>query len=220
VRDKPFSYACAGRGRCCFEKRIVVSSYEIARIADVLALSTTEVIQRYTIEGGTVLRQREDGGCSLLDGTACGVHGGRPLVCRLYPLGRMVQKDEAEQFITLRGHPQSEGKLGEDGTIGAFLEAQGTEPYTVASARYFALFTRLMAVLQARQGGIDSFQSVVTSGAPEDNALEWLDIDATLARRAEGEIPTDVEARVALHLSLFEREIAALEAERTTVAVD
>jgi uncharacterized protein len=211
VRDTPFSYACAGCGRCCFEKRIVVSSYEIARIAEVLALSTTEVIQRYTVEGGTVLRQREDGGYSLLVGKGCSVHGGRPLVCRLYPLGRIVQKDETEQFVTLRGHPQSEGTLGKVGTVGAFLDSQGTEPYTLASARYFALFTRLMAVLQARAGGNDSLQSVVSSGSAEADALEWLDIDATLARRAEGEIPTDVEARVTLHLSLFEREIASLE---------
>jgi hypothetical protein len=214
VRSTPFSYACSGCGRCCFQKRIVVSSYEIARIAAVLALSTTEVIARYTVEGGTVLRQREDGGCSLLNGKACGVHGGRPLVCRLYPLGRIVQKDESEQFITLRGHPESEGVLGENGTIGAFLESQGTEPYTAASARYFALFTRLMAVLQARPSGIESFQSALSTGAPETDALEWLDIDATLARRAEGEIPADLEARVALHLALFEREIAALERAR------
>jgi Fe-S-cluster containining protein len=212
VRDTPFSYACAGCGRCCFEKRIVVSPYEIARIADALSLSTTEVILRHTVEGGTVLRQREDGGCSLLAGKGCGIHPGRPLVCRLYPLGRVVENGGSERFVQLRGHPQSEGQLGDNGTIGAFLQSQGTEPYIVASARYFALFSRLIAVLRARPDGSDSFQSVVSDGAAEDGALEWLDIDLTLARRAEGGIPTGVEARVTLHLQLLEREIASLEA--------
>jgi uncharacterized protein len=221
VRDTPFSYACAGCGRCCFEKRIVVSPYEIARIAATLSLSTTEVIARYTVEGGTVLRQREDGGCSLLEGKHCGVHGGRPLVCRLYPLGRIVEKGETERFIQLRGHPESEGQLGEAGTIGAFLESQGTEPYIAATARYFTLFSRLVAVVQARPDGSEAFQSLLSQGvaeqpAPsaEDDALEWLDVDRALARRGGGEIPQELEARVALHLALFEREIAVLEAAR------
>jgi hypothetical protein len=47
-----------------------------------------------------------------------------------------------------------------------------------------------------------------------DDPLEWLDIDRALARRSSGEIPQELEARVALHLELFEREIAALEAAR------
>ena len=38
-------------------------------------------------------------------------------------------------------------------------------------------------------------------------------LDATLARHAEGEIPSDVEARIALHLRFFERELAALEVQ-------
>ena len=212
MRSTPFSYECAGCGRCCFEKRIVVNPYEIARIAEALALSTTQVIARYTVEGGTVLRQREDGGCSLLDGKGCSVHRGRPLVCRLYPLGRVVQRGE-ESFVQLRGHPESTGKLGENGTIGAFLESQGTERHIAASARYFELFNRLVALLQARPEGAGAFHSVVANGAAADDVLEWLDVDATLARHAEGEIPSDVEARIALHLRFFERELAALEVQ-------
>ena len=215
MRETPFSYACAGCGRCCFHKRIVVSPYEIARIAAVLALSTTEVIARFTSEGGTILKQREDGGCSLLDGKHCGVHGGRPLVCRLYPLGRVVEKGEQEHFVQLKGHPESEGKLGETGTIGEYLEAQGTAPYIHASARYFALFGRLVAVIRARPEGVETFDRVLTLGTHESasdvDELEWLDVDATLARRAPTEIPDDLEARIALHLQLLEREIAALE---------
>lgn len=215
MRDEPFSYDCAGCGRCCFNKRIVVSPYELARIAQVRSLSTTEVIARYTSEGGTILKQREDGGCSLLDGKHCGAHAGRPLVCRLYPLGRVVEKGKPEQFVQLEGHPESEGKLGEAGTIGAFLEAQGTEPYIAASARYFALFGRLVAVVRARPDGIETFDRVMTLGthesASEVDELQWLDVDATLARLAGHDVPEELEARITLHLELLEREIASLE---------
>ncbi len=210
MRDLPFSYACAGCGRCCFEKRIVVNPYEIARIAAARNTSTTEVLEKHTVEGGTVLKQREDGGCSFLEGKGCGVHAGRPLVCRLYPLGRIVEKEENERFVRLRGHPESEGVFGEAGTIGQFLENQQAEAYMQASAKYFALFTRLVKVLSARPDGSDTFRQVVKDGVPEES-IEWLDVDATLARRAKGPIPDDVEARVALHLRLLEDEIASME---------
>ena len=189
-----------------------MSPYEIARIAEVLSMSTTDVIAKHTSEGGTVLRQREDGGCSLLDGKHCGVHRGRPLVCRLYPLGRIVGKDERETFVRLQGHPQSEGELGEAATIGDYLDSQGTEPYTVASTRYFALFSRLATLLRTQPDGLTTLESVRTGERQEVSALEWLDIDATLARRATSGIPANLEARVSLHLELLEREIAAMEA--------
>lgn len=192
-----------------------MSPYEIARIAATLSLSTTEVIARYTSEGGTILKQREDGGCSLLAGKHCGVHAGRPLVCRLYPLGRVVEKGEHEHFVQLKGHPESEGVLGTSSTIGSFLEAQGTAPYIAASARYFELFGRLLSLVRARPEGVETFDRVMTLGthesAQEIDELEWLDVDATLARRSTREIPSEVEARVALHLELLEQEIALLE---------
>lgn len=207
MRDLPFSYRCSGCGRCCFEKRIVVSPYEIARIAEVLAISTTEVIARYTVDGGTALRQRDDGGCSLLDGAGCSVHAGRPLVCRLYPLGRAVDRRGAERFVVLQGHPESEGTFGTDGTVEGFLASQGTEPYIEASRRYFALFQRLLGLLRATPDGNDTFADVVTHGVREDDLLGWLDIDATLDARAQHR-PDDLDARVALHLSLLEAELA------------
>lgn len=187
-----------------------MNPYEIARIADARGISTTEVIEKHTVEGGTVLRQREDDGCTFLEGKGCGVHSGRPLVCRLYPLGRIVEKNESERFVRLRGHPESEGVYGEEGTIGGYIEGQGTEPYMRASARYFALFTRLVAVLRARPGGSETFQRVVTEGVGEGISVEWIDVDATLARLASS-IPDTVEERVALHLRLLESEIASRE---------
>jgi hypothetical protein len=196
-----------------------VSPYEIARLAEALALSTSEVIARYTSEDGTVLRQREDGGCSLLDGKRCGVHRGRPLVCRLYPLGRIVQRGQGEHFVQLSGHPESEGVFGEHGTIGEFIDAQGTKPYIDATARYFELFARLVAVIQARPAGTSTFQDVIARGAnqarssDEEDVLEWIDIDRTLARRSAEQPPHELAARVALHLALLEREIARLESE-------
>ena len=39
----------------------------------------------------------------------CTVHADRPLVCRLYPLGRHIDEHGAESFYHLEPHPQTEG---------------------------------------------------------------------------------------------------------------
>jgi hypothetical protein len=93
-----------------------------------------------------------------------------------------------------------------------------------ASARYFELFPRLVAVLHSRPEGGATLQVVMSGAAaqsppndhvPDDDtpfdALEWLDIDAILARQASGAIPNNLEARVALHPSLFDQPLSAIE---------
>lgn len=192
----------------------MVNPYEVARIGAVLGLSTTEVIARYTTGNGSALAMREDGGCVLLDGRHCGVHAGRPLVCRLYPLGRIAEDDVGETFVRIEGHPQSEGRFGSDGTIASFLEAQGVAPYLDASTRYFALYKRLVRLLKTRPDGDPALAQASTdrAGSTPADLLEWLDIDATLAHRATAPVPKSLEARVDLHLALLEREIATFEA--------
>ena len=43
-RDSPFSYACHACNRCCRNKAIRVSPYEILRLARYLGVSTTQFI--------------------------------------------------------------------------------------------------------------------------------------------------------------------------------
>ena len=73
-RDSAFSYACHACNRCCRNKAIRVSPYEILRLARYLGLSTTEFIERHTEAGGTVLRTKENGDCGFL-GERGGVRG-------------------------------------------------------------------------------------------------------------------------------------------------
>ena len=65
-RDSAFSYTCHACNRCCRNKAIRVSPYEILRLARYLDLSTTEFIERNTEAGGTVLRTKENGDCGFL----------------------------------------------------------------------------------------------------------------------------------------------------------
>ncbi len=76
----------------------------------------------------------------MLDGSRCGIHRGRPLACRLYPLG--IERDDAgidERFITLEAAAGSLGVYGDDGTVDDFLDAQNVAPHLDANARYASL---------------------------------------------------------------------------------
>ena len=108
-RDSAFSYACHACNRCCRNKAIRVSPYEILRLARYLGLSTTEFIERHTEGGGTVLRTKENSDCGFLGERGCGVHPDRPLACRIYPLARWVSPDGVESFGHLTPHPKTEG---------------------------------------------------------------------------------------------------------------
>lgn len=194
-RGSPFSYACQGCGRCCHHKTIRVGPYEIARLAEVLGTTTTEVIDRYLAEDGATLRTVEEDACVFLDGTRCGVHAGRPLVCRLYPLGWATSSRGGEAFVELEPHPETEGVYGEDGTVGDYLETQETAPYERAAARYTAVLRRIESLAE-------------TEGPDPGPPPPLTDVDRAVTEECElrgVEVPETVEERVGLHLEILQR---------------
>lgn len=110
------------------------------RLARSANLSTREAIDRFTIRRGSVLKFTDHGACVALDGARCGVHRGRPLACRLYPLGlERIEESHGEKFVTLEPAVGSLGEYGIDGDVDSFLEAQGVAVYLAANARYASL---------------------------------------------------------------------------------
>lgn len=192
-RSSPFSYECRGCGRCCHRKWIAVNPYEIARLADGLGTSTTDVIDRYLMDDGATLRTVKDGACVFLREGACSVHADRPLVCRLYPLGWTVAADGGELFMELRPHPQTEGVYGGDGTIGDYLDAQGTAPYERAARGYVAVMQRMRVAAEAPgpEPGLSPPLTDVDEAVTADSAARGVPV------------PRELEARVARHLDLL-----------------
>jgi Fe-S-cluster containining protein len=139
-RKSPFSYTCNACGLCCHDKVITLSPYDVFRLARAAGISTREAIERFTIRRGSILKFTGGGACVALDGARCGVHRGRPLACRLYPLGIEGGKDAGdEKFVTLKPAAGSLGVYGIDSTVNDFVEAQGVGPYLEANARYASL---------------------------------------------------------------------------------
>ena len=138
-RSSSFSYVCNACGLCCHDKVIVLSPFDLLRVAREAGVTTSEAIGRFTIRRGSILKFRDDGACVALDGLRCGVHRGRPLACRLYPLG--IERDRGgDKFVTLEAAVGSLGVYGERGTVDDFLGAQNVGAHLDANARYAWLF--------------------------------------------------------------------------------
>ncbi len=126
--------------------------HEILGMARVLGIGTTEFLALYADNRGTTLRSEEDGRCVFLTPSGCRVHPRRPLVCRLYPLGRSTDERGEERFALFPPQPECEAVVGRDGTIETFLGSQGVGPYFVWARRYGELYRRMIGLLDRLDG--------------------------------------------------------------------
>jgi Fe-S-cluster containining protein len=133
--ESAFSYRCGQCGRCCHDKVITLSPYDVMRMARATGLTTGDLIARFTIRRGSLLKFGDDGACAAIVGASCSIHGARPLSCRLYPLG-MERTADGMHFVKLEPMDGSLGVYGDDGTIADFLRDQDVEPYFEALSGY------------------------------------------------------------------------------------
>ncbi len=172
-RSSPFSYQCHACQRCCQDKLIRVNPYEVLQLARACAIDTTTFLQRYVDRETSFLRQTPQGNCVFLDPQrACTVHAHRPLVCRLYPLGRRVSGEGAETFAVLEPHPDSAGEYGTHQRVQDYLDGQGADPYLKATDALLELFHAAYARPSPQPGS--------PTGEMADSALDWLDVDLVL----------------------------------------
>ncbi|MGO9454488.1 MAG: YkgJ family cysteine cluster protein [Candidatus Binataceae bacterium] len=156
-RQSAFSYVCNACGRCCRDKVITLSPHDVLTIARAAGISTRDAIARFTLRRGSILRFADDGACVALDGARCGLHRGRPLACRLYPLG--IERDadgNGERFVQLEPAPRSAGIYGTDGTVADFLEAQGVTTCLAMNDRY----RPLIATFRDRIAALADFEKI------------------------------------------------------------
>lgn len=208
-RHSAFGYSCNRCLSCCRFKTIQLNPYEIARMAGNRYVSTTEFIDRFTINSGTFLKSKQDGTCIFLDAEGCSVHPDRPLVCRLYPLGRHVDFLGVETFSQMESEEGCQGLFSENSTIEQFLEEQDARPFMGAADRYLDLLWHLLERL--KEQGAESSESetilktvqIVSEGHSDEYDLSWMDMDRTLATYCENHglsVPVDVEDKMKIHI--------------------
>jgi Fe-S-cluster containining protein len=228
-RKTPFSFACRACGRCCAGKIIMAGPHEVLGMARFLGISTTEFLALYSDHGGTTLRFGSDGRCVFVTaGGGCKVHPRRPLVCRLYPLGRATDGAGDEKFGLFPKAGDCGAEYGTDGTIADFLDSQGVGPYIEWANRYGELYKRMVGLLDRLE--VRSEVEVRDAGGPAEAGAEgpgpegeadrsplsaWQDVDASLADYCAARgmaVPAAVEEAIDLHLRAMGEWLDDLEA--------
>lgn len=161
-----------------------LNPWELMRLAQAKGMSLQEFRDKHTRASGTVLlfngkplatAQFQSGGnskpsCSLYeDGLGCSVHPARPLACRLFPLGRQIQKSTAQyiheglDFPCLKECPEvlDLPKL----TVEAYLAGQETAVFEQAQDAYLEILQNLADI---------SFELLLDTGLTESGDTETL----------------------------------------------
>jgi len=145
---------CSRSGTCCHGKTVRLNPWELACMAEAKGLTPRAFRDRYCDLGGIQLRfdgapgWRQQPACSqYVPDLGCSVHSGRPLACRLYPLGRQRQGEElyylyqGSDFPCLEGCPEVLDLPRS--SVAAYIEAQAAKRFEVAQDEYLELMQSL-----------------------------------------------------------------------------
>lgn len=102
--DEPFHFHCTICGKCCINREdILLTPRDLFNLARELHLTPRDVFDRYCecyigeYSRLPVVRLKPQGSvkrCPLLKDRKCSVHGAKPAVCALFPIGRGMAVDK------------------------------------------------------------------------------------------------------------------------------
>lgn len=93
-----FKFKCTDCDSCCRETKIGLTPYDVYVLAKKLGMTMKEFRKNYTsLVIGNNIRVLLDtkGGCKFLKDGKCTVYSSRPSICRFYPLGVYLERDNA-----------------------------------------------------------------------------------------------------------------------------
>jgi Fe-S-cluster containining protein len=145
---------CSRSGTCCFGKDVMLNPWELLNFSKEKKIAPGEFKKLYTELGGIRLLfngnldKKGQKACSqYIDNAGCSVHKGRPLACRLYPLGRQIQFDKAHYIyegatfpcLTDCAEVLDLPKL----SVGEYLKGQEAGPFEKAQDAYLIVMQNI-----------------------------------------------------------------------------
>jgi uncharacterized protein len=192
---------CSRTGTCCHGKLVLINPWELSCLAGEKNITPREFRDLYCESGGIRLRFNGKPGWKQLpacsqytENFGCSVYSGRPLSCRLFPLGRQIQNEavqyiyQGKEFPCLEGCPEV-SKLPYL-SVKEYLDGQLTDRFETAQDAYLDMmqniadiaFMFLLDTGLARSGDKKTLQLWRKMGSepPEELANrirnEWLDL--------------------------------------------
>lgn len=144
--DDTFNFTCSRCNNCCKhrpgEGGFTIPSllpYDIIRLSRSLKITTTEFLERYAEfdqrDWPSIKRpflkfigDEQEMRCPFLDDSGCSVHDDKPMICRLYPLGRFSLRTKV--IITLpKKLKHCPGGSGQEHTVRNWLDESGVQDH-------------------------------------------------------------------------------------------
>lgn len=145
---------CSRKGTCCHGNQVLLNPWELFCLANEKKISTKEFRDLYCEFGGIRLLfngnedHRNKKACSqYIPNFGCSVHEGRPLACRLFPLGRQIQNNtveyihQTEKFPCLDGCPEVVSLPHIK--VGDYLKGQKTATFENAQDQYLEVMQNI-----------------------------------------------------------------------------
>jgi len=155
-----FQFGCEKRGDCCRDRHehpILLSVYDVFRLRQHLKVSGQEFAEKYgrTLLGAhsqlplMILRndwtdkRREKSSCVNLKDNKCSVYENRPLVCRLYPVGRALDPDRNSYFMLTKTDGCCPTGCGQEHTIEEWLTKAEAESFFEWNDKFHELYMQI-----------------------------------------------------------------------------
>lgn len=107
---------CSRKGICCHGNQVLLNPWELNRLAFDKKISVKQFRDLYCHWSGIRLKfdgekdHRGKNSCSqYIQDFGCSVHEARPLVCRLFPIGRQIHNDEVKYIFQSKTFPCLDG---------------------------------------------------------------------------------------------------------------
>lgn len=189
--------SCTRSGACCRDKAIFLNPWELARLARTKGLPSRAFRDRFTL-GGIRLRMGEGprAACSQYDPErGCSVYTGRPLACRLFPLGRQRHGEtvsylhRGEAFPCLAECPEVSNLPR--ASVAEFLAGQRTGPGEAAQDAYVQLTLDLSegALALLLEGGL-------AAAGDRETLPRWRRLGAMSEAERAATLPADLLDRL------------------------
>lgn len=188
---------CSRSGSCCFGKSVMLNPWELLNFSVAKGITPREFRDNYSELGG--IRLLFDGpedkkgqqACSqYIDGFGCSVHTGRPLACRLYPLGRQVQFQKAAYIFQGSKFPCltdcSEVLALPKLSVGDYIKGQQAGDFEEVQDAYLVVMQNIADI---------GFELLLESGLSESGDTKTLKAWRTLGKESS-ESPELLVARI------------------------
>ncbi|MEZ5359832.1 MAG: YkgJ family cysteine cluster protein [Candidatus Zixiibacteriota bacterium] len=171
-----FQFSCKKHGDCCTNREtnpILCTPYDAFKLQTHLGVNSGEFKKYFAdlvlasdpefpvmLVSSPKLNEHFDQ-CVFLDNNNCRVYEARPLVCRLYPLGRILDNDMTSYFFKVDTDKHCGLGKGPSYTIDEWIKKTNSKSYLDWSEKFYKLLMEID--LSKYQGMPDKFKSTLAT---------------------------------------------------------